>query len=341
MHTVFSDGHVWPTFRVREAQRDGLDVISITEHIDYEGFPNELKYHREEAFKIAEERAKKTDVILIKGVEISPRVPPYHNNALFLENVDKLPYPYMKDTHHTFVMNDEIKRKDVMAPFEEVEKQGGFVFYNHPSYKWWDKKEKELFTDIHQELLARKILGGVEVVNSGKYNIIAHRMAEKYDLTMFANSDEHYEIEGSYSDHRPMTLIFATEKSKSAIEEAIREKRTMLYFGDYLVGRMREAEPFFSSSLEITTKKITSGKAPMLKVNFTNNSDVPFDIKLQTDYIVENLPLGRLKLKANETTSVMLHPVWEYPETLTMDLVVENILVSPEKPLETQINVDL
>jgi len=39
MHTVFSDGHVWPSFRVNEAIRDGLDVISLTEHIDYEGFP--------------------------------------------------------------------------------------------------------------------------------------------------------------------------------------------------------------------------------------------------------------------------------------------------------------
>lgn len=39
MHTVFSDGHVWPSFRVNEAIRDGLDVISLTEHIDYEWFP--------------------------------------------------------------------------------------------------------------------------------------------------------------------------------------------------------------------------------------------------------------------------------------------------------------
>jgi len=35
MHTVFSDGHVWPSFRLYEANRDGLDAISITEHIDY------------------------------------------------------------------------------------------------------------------------------------------------------------------------------------------------------------------------------------------------------------------------------------------------------------------
>ena len=39
MHTVFSDGHVWPSFRVNEALRDGLDAISITEHTDYKSYP--------------------------------------------------------------------------------------------------------------------------------------------------------------------------------------------------------------------------------------------------------------------------------------------------------------
>ena len=34
MHSVFSDGLVWPTVRVDEAYRDGLDAISLTEHIE-------------------------------------------------------------------------------------------------------------------------------------------------------------------------------------------------------------------------------------------------------------------------------------------------------------------
>ena len=34
-HTVFSDGQVMPELRVREAWKDGLDVIAITDHIEY------------------------------------------------------------------------------------------------------------------------------------------------------------------------------------------------------------------------------------------------------------------------------------------------------------------
>ena len=32
IHSVFSDGSVWPTVRVDEAIRDSIDLISLTEH---------------------------------------------------------------------------------------------------------------------------------------------------------------------------------------------------------------------------------------------------------------------------------------------------------------------
>ena len=36
VHTVFSDGDVWPTFRVQEALADGLDAIALTDHVEYQ-----------------------------------------------------------------------------------------------------------------------------------------------------------------------------------------------------------------------------------------------------------------------------------------------------------------
>lgn len=35
MHTVFSDGVVWPVTRVEEAYNEDLDVIALSEHIEY------------------------------------------------------------------------------------------------------------------------------------------------------------------------------------------------------------------------------------------------------------------------------------------------------------------
>ncbi len=140
MHTVFSDGHVWPTFRVNEAVRDGLDAISLTEHIDYEGFPEVVDRDYNKSYEIAKEAADKKGLIVIRGAEISPRVPPYHNNALFLTDANIIPSEYMKDGKKKFVMKDSITHDELMGPFLEVQRQGAFVSYNHPGYAWWTKR---------------------------------------------------------------------------------------------------------------------------------------------------------------------------------------------------------
>ena len=36
IHTVFSDGAVWPSIRVEEARKEGLDLIAMTEHLEYQ-----------------------------------------------------------------------------------------------------------------------------------------------------------------------------------------------------------------------------------------------------------------------------------------------------------------
>lgn len=343
MHTVFSDGHVWPTFRVNEAERDGLDVISLTEHIDYEGFPDEIKRNYNKAFEIAKERAeKKNKVLVIRGAEISPRVPPYHNNALFLTDANKLSSEYMKDWKKKFVMKEKIAKSELMAPFIEAKKQDAFVFYNHPGYSWWDKKDTSIFTPFHQELLDNKILGGVEIVNSNRYNIIAHRMAMKHNLTFIGNSDEHYDLYPRYHEtHRPMTLVFAKEKTEASIKEALQQRRTAVYFDDYLVARQREAEAFFHASLKVDVEKKTRNGEPLLLVKIFNASQVPYRVRATSDYNIEHFPLGQVVLKPSDTTVITLKAVWKYPPQNTVRMEVYNILVGPDEALKTRLELDL
>jgi len=161
LHTVFSDGSVWPNLRVKEAIRDGLDVIAMTDHIDYEAFPEYIDKDYNQPFEIARKAAEGKDLIVINGGEISPRVSPYHNNAIFLKDVNKLPIDYMKETKKKFVMKDHIKKEELVAPFLEAQRQDAFVFYNHPGYSWWDKKDTAIFTNLHKELFDKGIIKGV------------------------------------------------------------------------------------------------------------------------------------------------------------------------------------
>ena len=340
LHTVFSDGHVWPTFRVHEAVRDGLDAISLTEHIDFEGQPDDIRRNYNRAYELAAEAAKNKDLLIIRGAEISPRVPPYHNNALFLKDANAIPSPYMKEWKKKFVMKDSITRKELMAPFLEVQRQGAFVFYNHPGYSWWDRKDTNIFTTFHKELLDRGILGGVEVVNSNRYNIIAHRIAEKYNLTMVANSDAHHDLFAQYyKTHRPMTLVFAKEKSAEGIKEALLARRTALYFDDYLVARQPEAEAFFKASIQVTSEREIRKGEHIVKVYLQNNSDLPYTIRASAPYDIEGWPQGQTVLKAQQTTVLILKAVWKHPGQIPIEVEVSNILVSPDETLKTVVTI--
>lgn len=340
MHTVFSDGHVWPTFRVNEAVRDGLDAISLTEHIDFEGQPDDIARNYNRAYEIASAAAKNKNLLIIRGAEISPRVPPYHNNALFLQDANAIPSPYMKDWKKKFIMKDNIKHDELMAPFLEVKKQGAFVFYNHPGYSWWDKKDTNIFTSFHKELLDKGILAGVEVANSGRYNIIAHRLAMQYNLTMVGNTDEHYDMFARYhTTHRPMTLVFAKSKSVEAIKEALQARRTAVYFDDYIIARKPEAEAFFKAAIQLTTEKKERNGEPILLIKLNNTSGIPFNIQVTAPYNIEGFPLGQAVLKPQETTTIILKAIWKYPAQIPVQVQVNNIIVSPDEPLKTSFNI--
>jgi len=336
MHTVFSDGHVWPSFRVNEAIRDGLDVISLTEHIDYEGFPEVVARDYNRSYEIAVEAAKNKNLMVIKGLEISPRVPPYHNNALFIRDANILPTEYMKEWKKKFIMKDTITHEQLLAPFLEAKKQDAFVFYNHPGYSWWDKKDTAIFTSFHKELLERKILKGVEVVNSGVYNILAHRLAMKYNLTMVCNTDEHYDNSPRYAKtHRPMTLVFAKEKTAESLKEAMLAGRTALYFDDYLIARQPEADAFFKAAVKIETERKLRNGEPILNIKLINSSDIPFKIQASADFDIERYPFGQVTLAAHDTTTITLKALWKYPESTPLRMKVLNLITSPDEVYQT------
>src|SRR5215469_8054916 len=67
IHTVFSDGSVWPTIRIDEAYRDGLDAISITDHLEYRPKKDDIVATHNRSYEIARSAAQTGGIMLIKG----------------------------------------------------------------------------------------------------------------------------------------------------------------------------------------------------------------------------------------------------------------------------------
>lgn len=67
MHTVFTDGHVWPNVRVQEAWKEGLDAIAFTEHVEYTPHSADVKVSNLRPHELAKNLALENNLILIKG----------------------------------------------------------------------------------------------------------------------------------------------------------------------------------------------------------------------------------------------------------------------------------
>jgi 3',5'-nucleoside bisphosphate phosphatase len=261
MHTIFSDGDVWPTVRVDEAWKHGLDAISITDHIENNPSKQFVNGDDNSSYEIAKPYADKKGMLLIKGSEITRSMPPGHFNALFITNSNQLDKP------------------DYMDVFEEAKKQGAFIIWNHPGWKpqqpdtckWWD---------VHTELLNKGMLHAIEVFNEQEYYPAAFDWCNEKGLAYTAASDAHEPIGDFYnlSDyHRPMTIVFAKERTEEALREAMFAGRTVAWFANFLAGKEEFLHEIFKRSLEV---KLISENDARRTYSVVNNSDVPFTIKL-------------------------------------------------------------
>ena len=150
IHTVFSDGFVWPDLRVDEALREGLDLISITDHLEYQPHKGDiLNPDKNRSFKIANKFAQGKELNVVLGAEITRSMPPGHLNAVFITDANLLLH------------------KDSISGIIEANKQNAFVFMNHPN--WWPGRPSGIarLEPIHEELIKKKFIHGIEVVNVG------------------------------------------------------------------------------------------------------------------------------------------------------------------------------
>lgn len=234
IHTVFSDGKVWPDIRVTEAWQQGLDAIAITDHIEYRPNKEVLKGDLNESYKIAKKSGDAIGFIVIKGTEITRKKPLGHLNALFINDV--LPMDV----------------EDPLKAIDEAIRQGGFVMWNHPG--WPD--DKSTLYPVHEELIREKKIHGVEVFNHMEYYPVSFDWCKDMNLAFMGNSDVHGLIHNDYGNTiRPMTLVFAKERSEEGIKEALFAGRSVAYFNGELAGLAQYLTPLVKASLQLREVK--------------------------------------------------------------------------------------
>lgn len=329
IHTVFSDGLVWPTVRAEEAWREGLDAIAITDHIEYQPHKADVSTNHNRATDLARGRGDELDVIVIRGSEITRSMPPGHLNAIFLTNSMPLATGNWRDA------------------LRAARAQGAFIFWNHPGWESQLKDGKVQWFPEHTELVAEDLLHGIEIVNERAYYPEAHGWARARNLAVFGNSDIHEPIHMDYhlhaGDHRPLTLVFARERTAESIKEALFARRTAVYSGGKLFGDEPFVRPLVEGSLRVLNPSVTLRGKGRAYVQIHNDSDVSF--RLERAGTVAGLTLPSSLTLAGGKTVLLELKAPESPEpgarTVTLPYVVTNALTAPDAPLRLELKVEV
>ena len=329
IHTVFSDGSVWPNVRSEEAWREGLDAIAITDHIEYQPHADDLPTKHNRAFEIAKPHGDQLAVTVIRGSEVTRDMPPGHLNAVFLRSSVPL---------------DTTTWRDALTAAHE---QGAFIFWNHPG--WTDQQPDGVakWYPEHTELVEEGVLHGIEVVNERSYYPEAHRWCLEKDLAIISNSDIHAPLNLDYlvreGDHRPMTLVFAKDASLEAIRDALFARRTAAYSGNLLIGREEFLRPIYEASIELLTPRVALEPGGQGYVQIQNDSDVRFELTgggsaggvvAPTDVVLSANRTSLFALSAGEEAQ---------PGVVRLELayVVSNLLVEPDRGLPVELAVEV
>jgi len=321
-HTVFSDAEVWPSIRVEEAWLDGLDAIAITDHIELAPH-KEIKLNHNRSYEIATEKANELNMILIKGAEITRWYPVGHVNCLFTSD------------------NELLVQKDSLVALAEAKKQNAFFQWNHPAA--WRPGNIPVWTSVQDYMLKNKMLDAIEIVNGNEYYPLAHQWAVDKNLAITANSDIHKPIYMIYGKtlHRPMTLVFAKERTANGIKEALYNKRTVAFFGDTLIGKEEFLKPILAQSLKVKTPKIHIVGTQWMALLLENTSDVPIILTF-TGGNDEYASVWRgINIPARSTANVTVKGLkdnYKGERNYSIQCQVENYWVAPGIKFKTQID---
>ncbi len=346
IHTVFSDAQVWPATRVHEAIWEGLDVIAITEHIDtrHQKMVNngtfvKEKCDRDYSYKLAKKAAGK-NLLVIHGGEITRGMPPGHFNCLFVKDNDAIcEAAEVTDHDHYLAMQGGLK---------EARDQGAFLMWNHPNWCKQAPNETKMWKE-HKEILKAGFMDAIEIYNMAcGYTPEGHKWALDNNLAMLGNSDCHMpffmEVDYLHGAHRPVTLVFATEKSLTGVREALDARRTAVFAEGTVWGREQEVRPLLEACLVVKSSKFMEKE---IVIEFENVSSIP--VTLSKGSGSEDTWYARhVVIPPFTTFTYKVRPLLVDHQTVAFEknikkydvnFVAENFYIGPNKPLEFKVRV--
>ena len=325
IHSVFSDGAVWPTVRVDEAVRDSIDLISLTEHLEYQSHITDIPHiNRNRSFQIAGGYVQNRPLAVVHGTEITKPMPPGHFNAIFIQDANKF-------------FNKNKEPLNFINGIKEANNQGAFVFWNHPMWEANRSDGIAKLDPIHQKVINEKLLHGIEVVNFDTFSEEAMQIAIENKLTMMGTSDVHVLIEWDFniekeSFHRPITFIMSKNRTIKSIRDALFNGDTFIWYRDLIIGKSNNLKQVIENNLDVVSKGYKAGRE-ILQVELTNKSVAPISLNYIGQYTFHNdYKFIELEPRSSKTIYVKTKKI---EEIVDLEFEILNYVIAPKTNLKT------
>jgi 3',5'-nucleoside bisphosphate phosphatase len=315
IHTVFSDGAVWPTVRVQEAWRDGLDVLAISDHLEYQRYPQYVKVEPGRSYLLAKDLAEELGILLVPAVEITKRYPthPAHFNALFVTDAAA------------------VKADDLQESLRRARAQGAFIFWNHPG---WSVDKAEWFPPM-AKAYDEKLFDGIEIGNQNHFYEEAYPWVAEKNLAPLTTGDWHDPVEPmEVAGVRPITLLFARTRDLAGVKEALFAKRTAAWMSGQVWGAEEYLRGLWNSAIRIENPEISTRNA---------NGELLFRVRNSSAFTFRYKPSKRpawLRVEDSEirpgTLSLWKPALMAAPEgthNVEVELEVTNFHIAPGRNL--------
>ena len=330
MHTVFSDGRVWPSVRVQEAWSEGLDGLAITDHLEYQPHKDDIKPNPDRPHEIIVEFGTDYDIVVVKGVEVTKTPDPVgHYNALFLSDVAA------------------VEHEDHIISLRAAKKQGAFIFWNHPGWRNHDNTGRAHWHMEQTAAFEAGLMDGIEIVNGREYYPAAFGWALEKNLTLMGTTDIHSPIAFDYAagEIRPHTFVFSRDKTAEGVKEALLNRRTAVVSvgGQDVYGQEIYLRPLFDSSVEVLNSTLEYiGHRTQAVLHLRNKSDLP--LRLVADGKVEGFAFpDKIVLAPDATVVVMIKKKGTEPglRTVKLPYLVQNFHITPEQSLHVSLAIEI
>jgi hypothetical protein len=331
LHTVFSDGQVWPTVHVQEAWRDGLDVVALTDHVEYRPHSADVSLDLRRPYAVARELAEQLGIILIPGAEITWPIPgttsplpvgSAHFNALFVEDPGALAKP------------------SLLEALRAAHAQGAFVFWNHPGFM--GTLEPRWHAHV-EEAWREGLFQGMELVNGEDFYPAAYPWIEEKKLTILSNSDYHVPTPPrGTGPRRPVTLVFARSADAEGVREALVARRTAAWLGDDVWGAEEHLRGLWHAAIEVAPARLEARPGQTVRLRLGNRSAIPF--RLRALRSPAWLQVDSATAQAEATSLLRLHVGRDTPAGVhdaAVELEVSNLSTGPGRKLVVSLPVPL